>query len=532
MNSNNSHIYGLRSNGVAHGDVFTRHEVVAYMLDLVEYTPNRNLSNIRITEPSCGNGEFVIEILTRLHESSRRFGFDFNKTFHNCLSAYDIDSTKIFDCIRRIKEQFPQLSSPEDRIICGDFLLTETETADVVIGNPPYIRYEEIPVEKRNIYKSMFPTFHYRADIYVLFFEKTLRMLSTGGKHCFICSNRWMKNQYGKKLRYMVASVYRLSLIVDMEHADAFQEEVLAYPAITLINNLPPASTFLTASAESISDLSTLRYSEHSSPSSDDWSSSFSNEDELLHLTPIERQGFKIGVGVATGADSIFVSSSLCGTVEKEILLPAINARNLSGDTFSWDGRYIINPYREDGSLIRLDDYPLAKTYLESHYDKLSKRHKASKNPSRWYATIDPIKPSLLCQPKILLPDISGNTYVFVDKGKYYPQHNLYYITGRDERSLRLLAAILMSDTIRLQLDRMSNHMNGGYARWQSQYLRRLRIPRLSSISPELASSLLDAYDRSDKPSINRLTYEIVRSLSNSKMVRSTPKQLSLAFDY
>ena len=173
----------------------------------------------------------------------------------------------------------------------------------------------------------------------------------------------------------------------------------------------------------------------------------------------------------------------------------------------------------------------MAKTYLESHYDKLAKRHKASKNPSRWYATIDPIKPSLLRQPKILLPDISGNTYVFVDKGKYYPQHNLYYITGQDERTLRLLAAILMSDTIRKQLDRMSNHMNGGYARWQSQYLKRLRIPIVSSISLVVASELLNAYDNHDLKSINRLTDEIVREQPCSNhAIQKTPKQLALAF--
>ena len=63
MNLNNSQIYNLRSNGVAHGDVFTRHEVVAFMLDMVDYTPDRNLSETTIVEPSCGTGEFVYEII-------------------------------------------------------------------------------------------------------------------------------------------------------------------------------------------------------------------------------------------------------------------------------------------------------------------------------------------------------------------------------------------------------------------------------------------------------------------------------------
>lgn len=533
MNLNNSQIYNLRSNGVAHGDVFTRHEVVAFMLDMVDYTPDRDLSETTIVEPSCGTGEFLYEIIARLQKSSMRFGFDFNNAFHKCVCAYDIDLRKIQLCTNKIKKLFPQLSSIEKRIRCNDFLLTELSPVDIVIGNPPYIRYEEIPIDKRELYKSIFRTFHYRADIYILFFEKTLRMLKSEGKHCFICANRWMKNQYGKKLRNMIASNFRLCSIIDIERADAFQEEVLAYPAITLIKNFQPNDSFYISSANSISELYELQFSALPSPSGEDWSTCFSNEDHIEGLTTIERQGFKIGIGVATGADSIFVSPSLYGTVENEVLLPAINARNLSGDTFSWDGRYLLNPYRKDGSLICLNDYPLTKAYLECYYDKLSKRHKAAKNPTRWYATIDPIKTSLLHQPKILLPDISGNKYIFVDKGLYYPQHNLYYITGRDERSLRLLAAILMSETSRTQLDKMTNHMNGGYARWQSQYLKKLRVPRISSISPNMASDLLEAYENWNFESINRITDQIVRTQQCINVeAQKTPKQLSFVFDF
>ena len=95
-----------------------------------------------------------------------------------------------------------------------------------------------------------------------------------------------------------------------------------------------------------------------------------------------------------------------------------------------WGGRYLLNPYDKEGKLISLIKYPKAKQYLEQNQERLSSRHKAKKNPERWYATIDPIQPTLLKQEKILLPDISGNKYVFIDKGQYYPTHNIYYITG------------------------------------------------------------------------------------------------------
>lgn len=46
------------------------------------------------------------------------------------------------------------------------------EKFDFIVGNPPYIRYEKIPANVRAVYKKMFATFYYRADLYVLFFEK------------------------------------------------------------------------------------------------------------------------------------------------------------------------------------------------------------------------------------------------------------------------------------------------------------------------------------------------------------------------
>lgn len=75
--------------------------------------------------------------------------------------------------------------------------------------------------------------------------------------------------------------------------------------------------------------------------------------------------------------------------------------------------------------------------------------------------------------PKILLPDISGNSLLFIDEGRFYPLHNIYYITGEDIHQLKFLCSILMSDFVRKQIQRLSNNMNGGYARWQSQNLRK-----------------------------------------------------------
>ncbi len=113
-------------------------------------------------------------------------------------------------------------------------------------------------------------------------------------------------------------------------------------------------------------------------PCNEDWSNMFSTHKQKLNL--IEEQGFKIGIGVATGADNIFISKNLKNEVENGLLLPIIKGRDLSNDAMKWSGKYLLNPYDKDGELISLDKYPKAKAYLERNKERLLSRHKAKKN--------------------------------------------------------------------------------------------------------------------------------------------------------
>lgn len=530
MNSRNNR-YGFRRSGGQHGDVFTSPEVVSFMLDLVGYTSAKDLSTVKILEPSCGDGEFVVEIVRRLRDSSRKYKFDFRKAFQENVFAYDIDPSKVEACKGRLLGECEGISL-DANIRQTDFLTERIPDVDIVVGNPPYIRYEQIPQDQLSNYKQLFPTFHYRADLYILFFEKTLRSLLPGGKHCFICSNRWLKNEYGKKLRAWIAKSFRLETILSLEKApDAFQEEVLAYPAITLISNASPATSFTYSELTSIHQLKHIQGKNLPSPQTADWCGVFNTISGDNTLLTIEEMGFMIGIGVATGADSIFIAKDLPSRVEKELLLPALNAKDMSGNRLQWSGKYLLNPYKTNGELINLEDYPMAAKYLLSHRDTLQKRHVARKNPGKWYKTIDRIVPSLKDTPKVLLPDISGNQLIFVDEGKYYPQHNLYYITGGSIRQLQLLSAMLMSDYVKGQLLSITNCMNGGYPRWQSQYLRKLLMPDINAIEEDLATQLLSAYHRFDLNGVNE-TVDMILSRPRQKSLRKHVPMQQLEFDF
>ncbi len=505
-------MYGNRPNGKKRGDVFTSPDIVKYMLDLSEYTANRDLSSITVIEPSCGEGEFVLEIISRLSQSAEKYRFSLNEAIKHCLVCFDIDEVKIEKCIHKIHAFNSTIELDMGIFRHEDFLLADVKKADLIIGNPPYVRHEQIPEYKKEIYRQLFSTFTHRSDLYIPFFQKSLSLLKPNGKHCFICPNRWLKNQYGYNLRNMISSSFDLQAIVNLEKINPFQEEVIAYPAISIIANKPAEGFFKYIDVESIDSL-TLPHEyggKHKMPHNGDWSDTFNVVSNHLKLTSIEDLGFKIGIGVATGADKIFIGKYLIDWVEEELLLPILTSRDIRNNTLKWSGNYLFNPFDENGNIIDLSMYPKAHAYMEIHKERLQSRHVSQKNPSYWYRTIDKVHKYLLSQPKILLPDISANSRIMIDEGHFYPHHNLYYITGGNIANLKILSAFLMSDFVLSQLSRLSNNMNGGYPRWQSQYIKRLRVPDIYAINASDSKTLISFYDDKNLSGINSVVNQIV----------------------
>jgi adenine-specific DNA-methyltransferase len=504
-------IYGLRTNGKKQGLVLTKPAVVYKMLEIVNYHSSCNLQNIKIVEPAAGDGAFAIPIINNLYESSKKYNFNFSTALSN-LKFFELDE-QMFDQLREnISIRLGQLGYelPENIIVKDDFLISDFEKVNIIIGNPPYVRHENIPERIKSNYRKIFGTFTHRSDLYIAFFEKGLKHLKTDGVLSFICSNRWLKNQYGKRLRDYIINEFNLLEVIDLEGSSPFEEEVIAYPAIINIRN---SKDYIKPKYYKIEDVSLLSQFSRDKPHdrvlntvSSNWFLNLHDEHSYTkYLSTIENQGFKIGIGVATGCDKVFIRNDFPGLVEQELLLPILISRDLKNNDLTWSGNYILNPFDKQGRLIDLIKYPKASDYLNKNSSILKKRHVAKKNSNKWYKTIDKINYQLTYESKIILPDISGNKYIFIDEGKYYPHHNLYYIKGRNKDELTILATILMSKFARNQLLEFGNKMNGGYPRWQSQNLRKLRLPLINAIPDKVKNELITCYQNRDVEKINTL---------------------------
>jgi hypothetical protein len=334
-----------------------------------------------------------------------------------------------------------------------------------------------------------------------------------------------MKNKYGGPLRKLVSDGYHLKIHVDMSDTQAFQSDVIAYPAITVISRVPSGPTRIArqpviskASLEGLAQELTaadhvcnekVRLAIGVAKSSEPWLLSGANQLELIRrledqFPTLEEAGCKVGIGVATGADRAFIADDARLDVEADRKLPLIRTRDIASGEVQWLGKAIINPFNEDGSLVNLSHYPKLNRYLEARKAVIMGRHCAQRNPRNWYRTIDRITPSLSFRPKLLVPDIKGDSHVVYEDGQYYPHHNLYYIVS-DEWDLRSLQAVLLLSSLsRAFVSTYSTKMRGGFLRFQAQYLRRIRLPEWRSLSVPMRQELADAAVSRDIPACNR----------------------------
>ena len=229
-----------------HGEVFTRRWVVELILDVVGYRADADLGNTTIVEPSCGYGAFMLPIVERLIDSCVGHGHALTD-MGDAIRGFDLlehnaEQTRKA-VIAKLLESGESVGTAErlsrDWVTTGDFLLTDhhEREADFVVGNPPYIRLEDMPAEVSNAYRAECSTMRGRADIFVGFFEKGLSLLAPDGKLAFICADRWMRNQYGARLRRLVGESYSVDSVLVMHEVDAFEAEVSAYPAIVVLRN-------------------------------------------------------------------------------------------------------------------------------------------------------------------------------------------------------------------------------------------------------------------------------------------------------
>jgi SAM-dependent methyltransferase len=228
------------------------------------------LKNLRILDPACGSGAFLIEAFDQLHAlheisnarleelRGQRTLFDLDRQIlqHN-LYGVDLNAEAIQICQLSLwiktAARGKRLTSLDHTIREGNSIISDPAVHpkafdwqagfpevfaqggfDVVVGNPPYIRQALLTPFKPWL-ETHYDAFHGMADLYVYFYELGVRVLKPGGLLSFIVTNKWMKAGYGEPLRRFFSEKAWVRSVVDFGHAKQIFEEADVFPSIIVV---------------------------------------------------------------------------------------------------------------------------------------------------------------------------------------------------------------------------------------------------------------------------------------------------------
>jgi hypothetical protein len=347
-----------------------------------------------------------------------------------------------------------------------------------------------------------------------------------------------MLNHYGTELRRFVSNGFSVEAVIEMHRADAFHAAVSAYPAITVIRRATQGSAIVASAGEQaggdgIEGLATVLKASvaqtgNGSPprgfratriegwfgSGDPWPCVSPERLALLkrleaRFAPLEdvATGTRVGIGVATGADSVFITKDRT-VVEPSRLVPLAMAADTRDGVLRWSGHYLVDPWETSGRLADLDDFPRLREYMTKNQDVLKNRHIATRRPQSWYRTIDRIHHNLVTTSKLYLPDIKGVIHPVLVSGNTYPHHNLYFVHS-DSWDIEVLGGLLLSSVAQFFVECYAVRMRGGWLRFQAQYLRRIRVPSPSVIPSSTADALKTAFRARDLKLADSVAFDL-----------------------
>jgi adenine-specific DNA-methyltransferase len=294
---------------------------------------------------------------------------------------------------------------------------------DVIIGNPPYIRQEELG-EFKSYLGDNYTVYAGTADLLVYFFERGMQLLKSGGHFCMITSNKFMKANYGKSIRQFLTN-HQITDIIDFGELPVF-DEASTFPAIFQVAKTEMAEPVRFTQVKSL-DFTSLKQIINETSSllpldawkEDNWSLGGSDMSELM--SKIRAKGIPLGeyikgeiyYGIKTGFNQAFIidESKRSELIEKdpksaEIIFPFAIGDDVRNYHIRDNKRFIIFTRRG----IDIERYPAIKEHLSYYKDNLIPGVNGGRKPGpyQWYEIQDTVAyHEEFMKPKIVYPIIA-----------------------------------------------------------------------------------------------------------------------------
>lgn len=423
--------------------------------------------------------------------------------------------------------EFPEVLDDE-----GDFL-----GFDCIIGNPPYIRQEQIKEIKPLLQKQYQDFYNSTADIYTYFFALSYHLLKEKGFNAFITSNKYARAKYGAKLRELLLKKTTIVSYMELNALKVFESAAVDTSIMSFIKQESPKESdfkYYEPTPNDKNDLKSARSLPMKQNALSTESFIFANA-TLLDLrdkmesvgTPLKDWDIQINYGIKTGANEAFIIPTekreeilnACKTQEERkrteaLIKPILRGKDIKRYSYEWADLWVIFipwhfPNTDSQKSMEKNEqdfsihYPIIYDHLLSHKDKLLKRNKDETGKryewyclQRWAANYY----QEFEKEKIVYGEIVQEPRFYLDNGEcelgyFYAEATSFILTGEH---LRYLLGMLHSKLITFAFKTF--YAGGGLGesgyRYKKAFIERLPIPKITPQNQKLADKIIALVDK------------------------------------
>ena len=500
------------------------------------------LKTLRIVDPACGSGVFLIMAFDFLKAELKRVNdkvaslaqtsnvddlFDpdseilSNNLFGVDVNAESVEITKLSLWIKTARRG-KVLDSLSGNLRVGDSLIEDSNFAyldhaftweaafpqvfaeggfDVVLGNPPYVRMEHLKAIKPYLEKR-YEVVSGRADLYFYFFERGLRVLKNGGRLGYICNSTFFNTKAAKKLRSYILRNSQIENIINFGDIQIFEGVATLPIIITLkrsylgaensikfwkIDDLPKENFH---SAYSRKKTTFPQAALTSAPWHFESAQLMALRNKILlgHKTLKDVYGSPL-YGIKTGLNAAFVIDSatkerLCAHDPKsaELLKPFLEGKDLKRWRAESRGLWLIYIPK---NRIDIDDYPAIRDWLLPFKAKLEAR--ATKQEWFELQQAQDAYAAGFAAPRVFYAHFNRR-YFFYTEESYLPNDKGYVIPTNDKS----LCPLLASKATWFIISNIAPQVIGGSRELRAHYMEFLPIPDMSEDEKQILSKLSD----------------------------------------
>ncbi|HEU5060553.1 MAG TPA: N-6 DNA methylase [Kofleriaceae bacterium] len=440
-----------------------------------------------VLDPAAGDGRFLAAAADLLAARAARRGHAGARgaIVRRCLIGIERDPEFAALARRRL--------GPGAVVHCAEALLSPASrdlSADVVIGNPPYVRSIRLGLSDDELRRALrgryAATSHGEWDLYAAFIEQSLEWARPGGEVALVVPSRWLTARFAGLLRGKLAAARAVRGLV-LFGAEQIFAGATTYASIAFLSRAPQSEVFVARRAAG----GTWQRGEVPAGAlgAAPWRLSVGARrrlvDRLAAGGPALGDVARVAKGAGTNADPVYVLEGDAGRgLEPALVRLCLRGRDVTAFGAATGGVRCLVPYRQDGSFIEPAElarrYPRAAAHLAAHRDLLERRERGRFRGDAFYRFGRPQNMSWLGDPapKVVVPDVARGGRALLDRRGAMVLDSAYALRPIDGRvGLPLLLAVLNSGIVSLWLVETGVPLRGDYVRLKTAYLESLPLP-------------------------------------------------------